>query len=418
MMRTCRPQPAAHSRQTLGFHTATPGTNSSSGMKRMSWSSGLPQLASAAVVPVMAVTLMNSRRSITWLEVTRQAVVRRLPLPMAVHAEAHDVVDRTLGHGTAPHVTMARRAFDAGADVRRVVEPDVRLFLEPVDALPGEVDALLLELRELLNQRALGGDRVVADHAGLHARKPGDRALRHGVMTVLGALQPLADVDVVRKGKWLLDARPDAEEMSHGFAERPVGRREHRGCCGRRLRVGRTRGRADLVDQRIRERRRGGNEQQRDESWTGGQPTPKLSVGVARATGHHVGFSTSCADLGSARRLGRQAADVVHEVPHLLRGELAPETLHPELRWNAVSNSSEDLAVGHFLLPPCIGQVAWMRAGRGQRAVSLGAVAVTVLAVFLIQLLPRRHRLGAGRNRIFQRLRGWITVGRLGPGDD
>src|SRR5216117_4062307 len=64
MTRTVTPQPAAHIGQMLGFHSATPGTTSSSETKRMSWCSGLPQLASVALVPVIAVSLMKSRRSI------------------------------------------------------------------------------------------------------------------------------------------------------------------------------------------------------------------------------------------------------------------------------------------------------------------------------------------------------------------
>ena len=36
MTRTVTPQPALHSGHTLGFHSATPGTRSSSGTKRMS----------------------------------------------------------------------------------------------------------------------------------------------------------------------------------------------------------------------------------------------------------------------------------------------------------------------------------------------------------------------------------------------
>ena len=63
MTRTLRPQPARHSGQTLGFQSATPGTMSSSGMKRMSWCSGFPQLASVTLVPVTAVSLMKSLRS-------------------------------------------------------------------------------------------------------------------------------------------------------------------------------------------------------------------------------------------------------------------------------------------------------------------------------------------------------------------
>src|SRR5207237_584589 len=40
-----------------------PGPTSSAGTKRMSWCSGFPQLASVALVPVTAVSLMNARRS-------------------------------------------------------------------------------------------------------------------------------------------------------------------------------------------------------------------------------------------------------------------------------------------------------------------------------------------------------------------
>src|SRR4051812_13787645 len=64
MTRTVRPHPALQRGQTLGFHTACPGTMSSSGTNRMSWFSGLPQLASVALVPAIAVSLMNERLSI------------------------------------------------------------------------------------------------------------------------------------------------------------------------------------------------------------------------------------------------------------------------------------------------------------------------------------------------------------------
>ena len=57
MTRTVIPHPAAHSGHTLGFHTACP--------KRMSAFSGLLQLASAALVLEIAVSLMKDRRSIT-----------------------------------------------------------------------------------------------------------------------------------------------------------------------------------------------------------------------------------------------------------------------------------------------------------------------------------------------------------------
>src|SRR5262245_52714825 len=123
MTRTVSPQPAWHSGQTLGFQVATPGMMSSSGTNLINWFSGLPQLASVALVPVMAVSLMKERRSISgWLEVTGQAVDRRLALVVAVHAEAHRVFDTPLSHRLLSDVAVAGRALDLGANVRSVVE--------------------------------------------------------------------------------------------------------------------------------------------------------------------------------------------------------------------------------------------------------------------------------------------------------
>src|SRR5215813_3126716 len=103
MTRAVTPQPARHNGHTLGFHSATPGTRSSSGTKRMSWCSGFPQPASVAVVPVTAVSLMKSRLSMERdgfsraLVVTGQTVVRGFLFPMTTHAEAHVVIHRPLG---------------------------------------------------------------------------------------------------------------------------------------------------------------------------------------------------------------------------------------------------------------------------------------------------------------------------------
>src|SRR5581483_199544 len=51
--------------QRLGLQVATPGVNSSSGMNRINWTSGWPQLSSVAVAPAMAERLMKSRRCIS-----------------------------------------------------------------------------------------------------------------------------------------------------------------------------------------------------------------------------------------------------------------------------------------------------------------------------------------------------------------
>src|ERR1043165_8240956 len=106
-------------------------------------------------------------------KMTREAIVRRVPLPMTVHAESHRVIDGALGDRLLPEVAVALRAVDLRADVRRVVELHVRLLRESVDALPGNFHALLRVRRHLLDQRTVGRDLAVADHEGLDARSPG-----------------------------------------------------------------------------------------------------------------------------------------------------------------------------------------------------------------------------------------------------
>src|SRR5262249_19385295 len=100
-------------------------------------------------------------------KVTGEAVVRRILLPMTVHAEAHRVIAGALGDRHLREIAMAGGAVDVGADVRRVVEADVRAVREPVDALPGNLDPLLRVRGHFLDERPIGGDLAVADHAGL-----------------------------------------------------------------------------------------------------------------------------------------------------------------------------------------------------------------------------------------------------------
>src|SRR5436190_12902286 len=126
MIRTSTPQPDGHNGQMLGFQVAIPGMISSSGTKRMSWFSGLPQLASVALALVAAVTFINWRRSIVlWFSVvTSEAIVRSFAFLMAGDAEAHRMIHHTPGDRHLRDVSMACGALHFRADVRRVVETD------------------------------------------------------------------------------------------------------------------------------------------------------------------------------------------------------------------------------------------------------------------------------------------------------
>src|SRR4051812_25606197 len=151
--------------------------------------------------------------------VAGQAVIRGVLLPMTVHAIPHIEVDIALRNRLVRDVAMARRAFDAGADVRRVIEPDVRTVAVAVDTLPVEIDPLLGHLRDLLNARLVGGDGRVADQAGVDAGEAGLRPLRDGLMAVLRAGETLFDVGIVRELDRLLGLRADAEVFVHRPAE-------------------------------------------------------------------------------------------------------------------------------------------------------------------------------------------------------
>src|SRR5262245_30604899 len=222
--RTVRPQPEAHDGHRLGLKTAWPGTMSSSGTKRMSVFSGLPQLVSAALVPEIAVSLMKDLRSIS--KVAREAISWGLLLAVARHAEAHVQIDVALRDSLLPDVAVTRGAFHLRPDMRRVVELHVCLRKVAIDPLPGEVDSLLAHRGDLLDARPIGGDRVVADHAGPDTRQTGNRARRHALVAVLGTGDLLADVHVVRELDRLHRIGPAVHEVVQRGAERWTGRRE------------------------------------------------------------------------------------------------------------------------------------------------------------------------------------------------
>src|SRR5262245_61165265 len=209
IMRTVNPQPDAHSVHTLGFIVAMPGMMSSSGTKRMISFSGLPQLASAALVPVTAVSLMKERRSIrndrSTSEMTSQTVVRSLALAMTVHTKAHRHVHVSLRGALRFNVAVAGRALDVRANVRRVIEPDVRLRGISEHSLPREVAPFFAHLGNLPDARVVRRDSAMTRHAGPHARESRDRSFGHRLVTVLGARDAAACVSEMRELERLLD---------------------------------------------------------------------------------------------------------------------------------------------------------------------------------------------------------------------
>ena len=158
---------------------------------------------------------------------TGQAVDRRLLLVVTVDAEPHRQIDIPLSDRLTRDVAVTRRAVDVRTNVRRVIELHVRLFGESIHALPRQVETFRAHLGDQLDPRAIGGDRVMADHARSHARKPRYRTHRHAFVTVLGTRDFLPDVNDVRKLQRLYRLGTPAEEIIHRGSEcRTRGRKD------------------------------------------------------------------------------------------------------------------------------------------------------------------------------------------------
>src|SRR5262245_46211451 len=108
---------------------------------------------------------------------------------MTGDAETHVEIHVALGNGLVSNVAVARRALNGRANVRGVLELDVRLRNVAVDALPGQIQTLLLHRRELLDDGLVGRDRRVTAKTRIDAGESGDRTHAHALVTDLGALQ-------------------------------------------------------------------------------------------------------------------------------------------------------------------------------------------------------------------------------------
>src|SRR5688572_9274523 len=371
---------------------------SSSGTKRISVFSGLPQLASAALVPEIAVSLIKDRRSINASEMAREAIRRRLVLTMTRNAEAHVQIDVALCNRLLRDVAVAGRTLDLCANVRRVVELHVRLLRVTKHALPGEIDALFPHRGDLFDARPIGGDCVVADHARPDARQARDRTSRHALMAVLGAGDLLADVHVVRELDWLNRVGPAVHEFIQRRAKRRPRRREDGGtlprqhrCRGRPRHVALVELTADTSGER-----QDADENDSSEKGTASHCPPGLLLGGARGS------------------LWADTANVVHGLPDLRWRQRALHPLHlGHRRRRTVEDDGVDLAVARPMVPLCVRQIRWLGVLRRKRTVALATQPMAVPAVLRVYPLAGLDRRGIERDRVLQGRQLWIAAAFL-----
>jgi hypothetical protein len=176
---------------------------------------------------------------------TGDAIDRCTLLLVAIDTETHGVIDFALGDGLLAHVAMTDRAIDAGANVRRVIKFHVRLGLEAIDTLPGNVLATRFVCGELFDFGLIGGDDLMAGHAEIDARYARVRPLVNTDMAIR-ALHSIAEMNFVGIRDGLDGLGANVKEFADGAGDRSMSRREHIGVLTRRSRIGTLRGQNSL----------------------------------------------------------------------------------------------------------------------------------------------------------------------------
>jgi len=144
---------------------------------------------------------------------------------MAISTKPHRVIDLAFRDCLLPHVAMAHRTIDPRPNVGRMIEPDMRGGLEPVDALPWDIFAPRFVSRELLDLWLVRGDHLMTRHAKIDAGNS-----RIGTLidphVAIRALHAVAEMHFMREGDRLDRFRARAEEFANGIGNRAVLRRE------------------------------------------------------------------------------------------------------------------------------------------------------------------------------------------------
>jgi len=143
---------------------------------------------------------------------------------VTLNAKTHGVIHDTLGHRHLSDIAMTDGTLNLGAYVRSMVETNVRLFVPSVDALPWDVFAPLVILRNFLDDRPVCGDELVAAHADPHTWNRCARTPRDGLMAVIALQLQFFDMRFVSVLNGLHRFVPESKEVPDRFSERGVRR--------------------------------------------------------------------------------------------------------------------------------------------------------------------------------------------------
>src|SRR5678815_4292481 len=164
---------------------------------------------------------MKSRRSIVVSfasvpsVVTGHAVIGGFLLPVTGDAEFHRVLHRFRCNCHLLDLAMTGDAVNALADMRSVIESDMR-FLNPApDALPGNVLSLVVIGFQLVDLLAVRQGRRVTIPACPNVGKRSDGATFDRNVAVHAGKLNFANVNIVRESDGLLRVWPISKEVRH-----------------------------------------------------------------------------------------------------------------------------------------------------------------------------------------------------------
>jgi hypothetical protein len=135
-------------------------------------------------------------------------------LAMTTQARSHVVFYERLRGGCLGHVTVTPRAWNARANMRRMLKLDQGCWIETVDPLPWNLAPRGGKLRNFLDFRIIGRDFGVTQHA-LGYRWDGRARTGVGSAVTIQALQSVFNVYFMRVGNRLFGAHHARGHSGH-----------------------------------------------------------------------------------------------------------------------------------------------------------------------------------------------------------
>jgi hypothetical protein len=155
------------------------------------------------------------------------AIRRCVLFLMALHTKAHRVIHGTRRNGHLFHLAVTGFTTDLGSDMWRVIETHVGFVIPPIDPLPRDVLALVMEHLDLRYFRVIDKSFFMTAPACSDVRNGGLRAALDSDMAIDTAELYIFDMDFVDEADRLLGLGADAEKVPRGFEDSRMCRGEN-----------------------------------------------------------------------------------------------------------------------------------------------------------------------------------------------